>query len=208
MSISQFERNIRKNFMKWLMWLMGHRRPMAGQGSPWSSINCNGVSVWADPEYTPNFHRNSLIKNWLDDHFFWKHVMLSGERAPSPWCRNSSYPYCRSIRQPRIPYQCSPKTVWPDRKRRHSGPIYQRLKSSSTLRWHSWGNNLPDGWQNWCHDLVARYRGYSHWCCAKNEGKIPGIKIVCGDPEGSILAPPEMNYAEDTFYHVEGIGYD
>ena len=42
----------------------------------------------------------------------------------------------------------------------------------------------------------------------KMKEKIPGIRIVCGDPKGSILAPPEMNDAEDTFYHVEGIGYD
>ena len=42
----------------------------------------------------------------------------------------------------------------------------------------------------------------------KLKEKIPGITIVCGDPEGSILAPPEMNDSENTFYHVEGIGYD
>ena len=45
----------------------------------------------------------------------------------------------------------------------------------------------------------------------KLKEKVPGIKVVCGDPYGSILAPPEMNKCvknEGGFYEVEGIGYD
>ena len=45
----------------------------------------------------------------------------------------------------------------------------------------------------------------------KLKEKIPEIKVVCGDPYGSILAPAEMNSGgknEEGFYEVEGIGYD
>jgi len=45
----------------------------------------------------------------------------------------------------------------------------------------------------------------------KLKEKVTNVKVVCGDPYGSILAPPEMNSGgknDDGFYEVEGIGYD
>uniref|UniRef100_A0A8D3C0V2 Cystathionine beta-synthase n=1 Tax=Scophthalmus maximus TaxID=52904 RepID=A0A8D3C0V2_SCOMX len=43
----------------------------------------------------------------------------------------------------------------------------------------------------------------------KLKEKCPNIKIVCVDPEGSILAEPEeLNKTDKTMYEVEGIGYD
>ncbi|XP_047420419.1 cystathionine beta-synthase isoform X1 [Sciurus carolinensis] len=43
----------------------------------------------------------------------------------------------------------------------------------------------------------------------KLKEKCPGCRIIGVDPEGSILAEPEeLNQTEQTFYEVEGIGYD
>lgn len=39
--------------------------------------------------------------------------------------------------------------------------------------------------------------------------KTTALQIIGVDPEGSILAEPEeLNQTEQTFYEVEGIGYD
>uniref|UniRef100_A0A8C9UV34 Cystathionine beta-synthase n=1 Tax=Spermophilus dauricus TaxID=99837 RepID=A0A8C9UV34_SPEDA len=43
----------------------------------------------------------------------------------------------------------------------------------------------------------------------KLKEKCPGCRIIGVDPEGSILAEPEeLNQTDQTFYEVEGIGYD
>lgn len=39
--------------------------------------------------------------------------------------------------------------------------------------------------------------------------KIPTCKVVCVDPEGSIMAlPPELNITNVNYFEIEGIGYD
>lgn len=39
--------------------------------------------------------------------------------------------------------------------------------------------------------------------------RIPTCKVVCVDPEGSVMAlPPEKNKTNVDYYEIEGIGYD